>query len=142
MQSALHPSANGWMLKRVQHDDAKMTLTSFMGSRSAKALFFAAALFALVMALVPHPPRLPGDPSDKVQHMIAFAVLGLLGGLAFPKVRTRWLIALLSLFGALIEVLQAIPVLHRDSDPLDWLADTIACGLVLLALRWWMARNR
>ena len=48
----------------------------------------------------------------------------------------------LSLFGALIEVVQAIPALHRDSDPLDWLADTIACAIVLLAIRWWRARSR
>ena len=116
--------------------------TPLRGTRLGQALFWAAALFALVMALLPHPPRVPGDPSDKVQHMIAFATLGLLGGLAFPRVRTRWLILALSLFGALIEVLQAIPVLHRDSDPLDWLADTIACAIVLIALRRRTGRTR
>ena len=112
------------------------------GTRTGQALFWAAALFALVMALVPHPPRLPGDPSDKVQHVLAFAVLGLLGGLAYPRVKAVRLIAGLSLFGAMIEVLQAIPALHRDSDPLDWLADTIACSLVLYGVRWWAARRR
>jgi hypothetical protein len=86
--------------------------------------FWAAALFALVMALLPHPPAVPGDPNDKVQHVVAFATLGVLGGLAYPFLRRRLLVAALSLFGALIEVAQAIPMLHRDSDPLDWLADT------------------
>lgn len=114
----------------------------FGGTRAAKALFWAAALFALVMALLPHPPRMPGNPSDKLQHIMAFAVLGLLGRIAFQRLSTLRLIAALSLFGALIEVLQAIPVLHRDSDPLDWLADTVACTIVLFALRWLLPRKR
>lgn len=109
----------------------------FTDTRGAKALFWAAALFALVMALLPHPPHVPGDPSDKVQHAVAFAVLGLLGSFAFPRLSTLRLVIALSLFGAFIEVAQAIPALHRDSDPLDWAADTIACGIVLLAVRWW-----
>jgi len=118
------------------------TAARFGGTRTLKALFWAAALFALVMALLPHPPNLPGDPSDKVQHVTAFAVLGLLGSVAYRRISTVRLIAALSLFGALIEVLQLIPSLHRDSDPLDWIADTIACTLVLVTLRWWQARRR
>ena len=111
-------------------------------TRLLRLLFWAAALFALVMALLPHPPEFPGEPSDKVQHVIAFATLGLLGSAAYGGARKRWLIIGLSLFGAFIEVAQAIPSLHRDSDPLDWLADTIACAVVVLALRWWKPRGR
>jgi hypothetical protein len=107
-----------------------------------RLLFWAAALFALVMALLPHPPHLPGNPSDKLQHMAAFATLGLLGSFAYRRVAALWLIAGLSLFGAAIEAAQAIPALHRDSDPLDWVADTIACTIVILALRWWARRAR
>ena len=106
-----------------------------------RLLFWGAALFALVMALLPHPPQVPGHPSDKVQHMVAFAALGTLGTLAYARVSAVRLILGLSLFGALIEVAQAIPMLHRDSDPLDWLADTVACGLVILALRWWRGQR-
>lgn len=112
------------------------------GSGLIKALFWAAALFALVMALLPHPPRLPGNPSDKIQHVAAFATLGLLGFYAYPRLLALRLVAALSLFGALIEIAQAIPVLHRDSDPLDWLADTIACLVVILSLRWFEAHKR
>ena len=104
--------------------------------------FWAAAVVALVMALLPHPPEIPGNPSDKVQHMAAFATLGLLGSLAYPQLRRRFLIVGLSLFGALIEIAQEIPMLHRDSDPLDWLADTIACGIAFVAVRWWLRRKR
>ena len=107
-----------------------------------RLLFWAAALAALVMALLPHPPELPGDPSDKVQHIAAFATLGLLGSFAYPTLRRRWLIVALSLFGAFIEIAQEIPALHRDSDPLDWLADTIACAAAIILVRWWMGRRR
>ena len=87
------------------------------------------------MAVLPHPPRLPGDPSDKVQHVIAFATLGLLGGFAYPRLPALRLVAGLSLFGALIELVQAIPALNRDSDVIDWLADTAASGIALLLVR-------
>lgn len=108
---------------------------------SVRLLFWIAALFALVMALLPHPIELPGNPSDKVQHAAAFATLGVLGGLAYPRLSPVRLILGLSLFGALIEVAQAIPMLHRDSDPLDWIADTVACALVIVALRWWRSKR-
>ena len=107
----------------------------YSGGRAVRLLFWAAALFALVMALLPHPPEVPGEPSDKIQHAVAFATLGLLGAFAYPRLSTVRLILGLSMFGAFIEVAQAIPVLHRDSDPLDWLTDTIACAVVLVLLR-------
>jgi VanZ family protein len=110
--------------------------------RWIQALFWAAALFALVMALLPHPPHFQGEPSDKVEHVAAFATLGLLGTFAFPRLSWLRLLVGLSAFGALIEVAQAIPFIHRDSDPIDWIADTIACAVVLLLLRWWIGRAR
>lgn len=118
-----------------------MNLRSFEDRRGTKALFWFLALFALVMALIPHPPELPGNPSDKLQHVAAFGTLAFVGRLAYPRLSDLRLIVALSLFGAFIEIAQAIPVLHRDCDPLDWLADTIACSLVVIALRWWRATN-
>ncbi|HKX91573.1 MAG TPA: hypothetical protein VJM15_04010 [Sphingomicrobium sp.] len=102
----------------------------------ARLLFWGAALFAFVMAALPHPPDLPGHPSDKVQHIIAFAALGALGAWAYPAARFLRIAAGLSLFGAAIELVQAIPALNRDSDLLDWLADTAAAALALLLVRW------
>ena len=99
--------------------------------------FWAAAIFAFVMAALPHPPEFPGAPSDKVQHVAGFATLGLLGGFAYPASSPLQLVLRLSLFGAFIEVVQAIPSLHRDSSVWDWVADTIACGLVLGGVAWW-----
>ena len=93
------------------------------------------------MAIVPHPPEVPGEPNDKVQHIIAFATLSVLGSCAYPATALTQLLVRLSLFGALIEVVQAIPALHRDSDILDWLADTVAVAVVLLIIRWWRSRG-
>jgi hypothetical protein len=106
-----------------------------------RLLFWAAAIFAFVMAVIPHPPELPGAPSDKVQHMLAFATLGLLGAWAYAEAALLRLLIGLSLFGGLIEAVQAIPAIHRDSDVKDWLADTFAAGLVLLLTRWWRTRR-
>ena len=106
-----------------------------------RLLFWAAATFAFVMAVLPQPPEVPGEPNDKIQHMVAFATLALLGAWAYPRGSLVRLFVGLSLFGAFIEIVQAIPALQRDSDYRDWIADTIACGLVLLLARWWRVRK-
>jgi len=106
-----------------------------------RLLFWGAAILAFVMAVLPHPPAVPGSPSDKIQHIGAFAVLGLLGTWAYSQMSRLRLVACLSLFGAFIELVQAIPALHRDSDILDWIADTAAAAIVLFALAWWRSRS-
>jgi VanZ family protein len=117
-------------------------LRTHAGGRLARLLFWAAALFTFVMAVLPHPPDIPLHPSDKVQHMAAFATLGLLGGWAFSRSSALRLLIALSLFGAAIEVVQAIPWLHRDSELLDWVADTAAAAIVLLLVSRLRARSR
>jgi VanZ family protein len=94
--------------------------------------FWGATTFAFVMAVLPHPPEVPGVQSDKVQHILAFVVLAGLGAAAYPKMGLARLGFALSCFGALIELVQAIPALHRDSDFTDWVADTIAASAVLV----------
>jgi VanZ family protein len=108
---------------------------NYAGGRLVRLLFWAAALFALVMALLPPEPGTSLIP-DKVQHAIAFGVLGLLGSYAYPRLSALWLILGLSLFGALIEVVQGTSFIHRDRDPLDWLTDTAACLIVVLVVYW------
>jgi hypothetical protein len=104
-------------------------------------LFWLAAAFAFAMAIAPTPPQLV-DIWDKLQHMLAFAVLAGLAAMAYPRFPALKLFAGLSAFGAIIEVVQAIPQLHRDSDPMDWVADTIAVGVALVALSWIRSRGR
>ncbi len=107
-----------------------------------RASFWVALVFAFVMALPPQPPHLPGNPSDKVQHILAFATLAALVSIAYRSVALLRLLAYLSAFGALIEVFQAFPALNRDSDPIDWIADTFAAALVLAAVHCWRSREQ
>jgi hypothetical protein len=91
-----------------------------------KPVFWLALVFACVMAILPNAPDLPGPFSDKIQHMTAFGTLTVLGMLAYPRI-PRILIAFgLVILGALIEIVQMLPVLHRDSEWGDLLADSIA----------------
>lgn len=98
-------------------------------------MFFAAALFAFVMALLPKPPSVPFQPGDKVQHMLAFFTLGALAAAGWRNVRGWRLFVWLALFGGAIEVFQTIPVLHRHGDPVDWAADMAAAAVALALVR-------
>lgn len=93
--------------------------------------FWAALLFSFVMAVLPRPPQLPGDPSDKILHVLAFSVLALLAPLAYRAASLLKIGLLLSAFGALIEIVQTIPSLGRDGDWIDWAADTAALMAML-----------
>jgi hypothetical protein len=112
------------------------------GRPLARALFWFTTLFVLVVALWPLPPAVATDISDKVQHAAAFATLALLGLWAFPRLSPWWTVVGLSLFGAFIEVVQGTPLIHRDRDVFDWVADTIACAVVVIALGWMVRPKR
>jgi VanZ family protein len=101
-----------------------------------------AVIFAVTMALLPKPPHMPIDQyGDKFGHMLAFATMALLAALSYPTARLFRIGERLSFLGAMIEVLQSIPSLHRDCDIHDWIADTLAITVVLL-LVWFARRGR
>ena len=100
--------------------------------RFLKLAFWSAAVFALVMASLPRPPQLPGSPQDKIQHIVAFLTLAGLATAAYPRMPLLRVGFGLSAFGALIELIQTIPILHRDAEFADWAADTLAVAFVLL----------
>lgn len=109
-------------------------MNAMVRDRHFAVAFWLAGAFALIMASLPHPPHVLGDLSDKAQHATAFAVLTLFAAFGHPRV-PKWRLAIgLSLFGAFIEAVQAIPALHRDSDWLDWVVDTAAVLVVLAAI--------
>ncbi|WP_174291935.1 hypothetical protein [Sphingomonas bacterium] len=98
----------------------------------AYVLQWAAIVTAVVMALLPHPPALPIDGyGDKFEHMLAFSVIALLAAMSYREVPLTRIGERLSFLGALIEVGQSIPSLHRDCDIRDWFADTFAVVVVL-----------
>lgn len=114
-------------------------LDHLLSPRILRPLFWVLAAIALTMALLPRPPVTPFDRfGDKFEHMLAFAALAGVSAFAWPRLRARRLLLALSGFGAAIEVLQAIPALHRDSDWHDWVADTLA-AIIALALARWLA---
>lgn len=97
-------------------------------------IFVAALLFTLVMAWLPQPPQVPFQEEDKAWHIIAFVTLSILACLAFPEAALARIGERLSFLGAVIEVVQNIPALHRDCDVYDWIAETIAIAVTLAAV--------
>ena len=87
------------------------------GPRAFLVAWGAAVVFAVTMALLPKPPHVPIDQfGDKFEHMLAFATIALLAAFSYPQARLFRIGERLSFLGALIEVLQSIPSLHRDCD--------------------------
>jgi hypothetical protein len=115
-----------------------VTLISLLG-RLAKPAFFAALLFTFYSAVIPPEHALQLVPWDKAEHFIAFYGLTGLAAAAFPKRNLFLIAALLSGFGALIEFVQGLALVHRDRDFWDWVADTIAIAAALapMLLVWW-----
>lgn len=101
-------------------------------------VFWSAAAFVFIMAVLPNPPQILVTPSDKVQHALAFVALALLGWAAYPRLGLVKLVIGLSAFGALIEVAQMIPSLNRDSEALDWVADMAGVLTVIVAITLWL----
>jgi Na+/H+-dicarboxylate symporter len=110
--------------------------------RVARLVFFAALIFTFYSAVIPPSHALQLTPWDKATHFIAFYVLTGLAVAAFPRQNLIVLAALLSAFGALIEIVQGLPMVHRDRDFWDWVADTIAISSALapLLLSWWRGK--
>ena len=107
--------------------------------RLAQLAFFSALLFTFYSAVIPPEHALHLVPWDKAEHFLAFYGLTGLAAAAFPKRQLLLIALLLSGFGALIEFVQGLAIVHRDRDFWDWLADTIAIGAALapMLLVWW-----
>lgn len=107
--------------------------------RLAKIAFYSALVFTFYSAVIPPQRALQLVPWDKAEHFLAFYALTGLAAAAFPRRKLIVIAVLLSGFGALIEFVQGLPVVHRDRDFWDWVADTIAIGAALapMLLVWW-----
>ena len=104
--------------------------------KPARILFFAAVAFILYMMLQPHPPHLVFEAlGDKAEHALSFGGAAFLARLGFRRAPDWLILERLSFLGAMVEVVQAIPSLHRDCDWHDWVADTIGVALSLLIVR-------
>ena len=105
---------------------------TYIASILARYAFWPALVFAVIMAVVPKPPEIPSlNFGDKLQHMLAFFTLTVLAGSGWRQASWIKLALGLALVGAGIELVQAIPALHRSSDWRDLAADCLA---ILVAL--------
>lgn len=91
-------------------------------------MFWLTAAFTLVMAVIPVPPSFA---TDKIEHMLAFAVLAGLAVFGFSRVAIWKLFLTFAVFGGTIELVQALPIVGRDGDWSDWLADLVTAGTML-----------
>lgn len=89
-------------------------------------IFTLACVLTVFAAMMPSMPGLPGPIGDKLQHTVAFVTVTILAALAFPTLRPATLLLGMATFGGLIELLQLIPLVHRDADLADWLVDCAA----------------
>ena len=96
--------------------------------------FWLCVLAVLVLALMKPTHYMPTTGWDKSNLALAFAVMAVLGALAYPGRWARLLLALLG-YGVLIEVLQYFTG-YRDSDWHDVVAHAV--GLVIA---WPIARR-
>ncbi len=101
-------------------------------SRLFAALFWAALAFAVFMATRPQPPALLAETNDKIQHILAFAVLTALARFGFPRLHWMLILGGLSLAGGTIELLQMIPALERDASWADFGADAATVAVMLV----------
>ncbi|MDL9998085.1 VanZ family protein [Variovorax sp. J22P240] len=109
-----------------------MTAAALAREKFTRLGFWVCVLTALVLALMPVlPPQMPTTGWDKSNHLITFAILGLLGRAAY---RQRILMVFLGLFayGGLIEVLQSFTP-QRLAEWGDWLADGVGLAVAFAA---------
>ncbi len=129
-----------WVQHTVTVDDSPHSprLHRPLPWRGALALLAAGVAF---LALTPHPPAAVDTGWDKLNHLIAFAVMGFCAqASAIDPRRPAWgWLALALAFGAFVEAAQSL-VPGRHAEWADLLADAlgIACG-ALPALWVWSA---
>lgn len=99
------------------------------------------AVGAMSLTPVQHLPPQVFDIWDKAQHAAGFAVLALLGRLAYPRVLIGVMFGLL-IYGAAIELAQSATG-WRYGDVQDWLADAIGvvAGVALSTACTWGRRG-
>ena len=101
---------------------------------AARAALLAATAVTLWFAFAPPHGGPPLLPWDKAEHVLAFSILAGLALVALPRAGPVRIAVGLSLFGALIEIIQGTPLVNRDCDVWDWVADTAAVLAVMAVL--------
>lgn len=114
-----------------------MSQASFFLKHAVLVLAVFAALAVAVLSLAP-PAEIASAPmpNDKLRHFVAYAVLGLLFAEALPA-RPLWMIVLgLGVYGAGLELAQALTAYGREASLLDGAANVAGtfCGALVLRM--------
>jgi len=101
---------------------------------AARFSLVAAVAVITYLAITDRPYPLVESVPDKLNHLAAFAVLGLLADYAFPTARfgAAKILALAG-YGAAIELVQSF-LPHRQASLLDLVADAAGIGLYALCV--------
>ena len=107
-----------------------------------RAAFWCALLFAYVCAVIPGGPEIGN--SDKDGHVLAFVTLACFARLGWSRRSAIAIAVALVVFGIFIELSQATPIVHRDADVWDVVADLagVVIGLVIGSLALIVFRRR
>ena len=100
------------------------------GRTVIRIAFWLAALNVLVLSLLPPGTPLPSTGWDKSNHVLGFAVLGMLGALGYRGQGLRVAAGLFA-FGVLIEALQGLSG-YRFAEWGDLLSDVIGIAVGIL----------
>ncbi len=94
-------------------------------------IFRTCLLLVLLLSLMPAVPHMPTTGWDKTNHLLAFALLSILGCKAYPGHNAGLFLGLL-LYGGLIELLQSFTP-YRFAELADLIADALGlmAGLML-----------
>ncbi|NQE63232.1 hypothetical protein E1H18_3488 [Caulobacter sp. RHG1] len=102
-------------------------------------VFVAATIFTLYAAVAPGDDTAGLIPWDKAKHFIVFYGLTFLATMALPKSRPWKIGAVLLAFGVAIEIIQGLPIVGRDCDVFDVVADVLGIGFFfgpIIVTRW------
>lgn len=107
-----------------------------------RGAFWCALLFAYVCAVIPGGPEIGN--SDKDGHVLTFVTLSFIARLGWSRRSAIAIAVALVVFGIFIELSQATPIVHRDADVWDVVADLVGVivGLVIGSLALIVVRRR
>jgi VanZ family protein len=110
-----------------------------------RLLFWAGIIALAVVSVIPREYLMPPgfNTWDKLQHVLAYSILSVLGGLAYPG--KKYLAAIffgLVILGSGLELIQSI-VPNREASFWDGVANTIGAGTgIFIALFFFRVKNK
>ena len=107
-----------------------MTAAARILTQAARIAFVAALCVIAYYAFKPAGTGGGLFPWDKADHFSAFFVLTGLAITAFPKQSFLRIAIAIAILGALIEIIQGLPIVNRDCDFWDWVAEMCALSAV------------